>query len=60
MLVLMVPRVRVHKNSTDIALDVFKRCSVAVKVKAYCSISHRKKISKQHEGAGGERKLVDN
>ena len=42
MLVLMVPRVRVHKNSTDIALDVFKRCSVAVKVKADCSISHRK------------------
>ena len=34
MLVVMVPRVRVHKNSTDIALDVFKKCSVAVKVKA--------------------------
>ena len=43
MLVVMVPRLRVHKNSTDIALDVLKRCSVVVKVKADCSISQRKK-----------------
>ena len=60
MLVVMVPRVRVHKNSTDIALNVLKRCSVVVKVKADCSISHRKKISKQREEAGGEIKFVNN